>query len=269
MSDVKSAKDAVIASLIELSAAAKHISVAATGLSKNMLDFYGAAGAAGADSDDDSDADVALAGANDMIVSAKSVAAAAAAIADGVKDSKDLKKKKKDPNAPKKPLTTYILFSNEVRDQLREENPDLAQTDLAKKIATLWHDLSEEKKKRYQEIYDADKLRYLDEMDKFTRARENGLEYIAQSVKDFNAANKIKKEAHKQAAAARRSKDTAEAEGEAESAAAPSSSAPVHTAPSSDEDEVEVPEPAPKKHKKEKKEKKDKKEKKKKSSSSH
>lgn len=42
--------------------------------------------------------------------------------AKGVKKTK--KKTKKDPNAPKKALTAWILYSTSVRPKVKEENPN-------------------------------------------------------------------------------------------------------------------------------------------------
>jgi hypothetical protein len=35
-------------------------------------------------------------------------------------------KKKRDPNEPKKPMSAFLLYSGEVRPQIKEENPDLS-----------------------------------------------------------------------------------------------------------------------------------------------
>lgn len=39
---------------------------------------------------------------------------------------KTAKRAKKDPNAPKRPMNAYMLYANSVREQVREENPDLS-----------------------------------------------------------------------------------------------------------------------------------------------
>lgn len=40
------------------------------------------------------------------------------------------KRKKKDPNAPKRPMTAYLLYSNDIRKQVKEENPDFSFGDI-------------------------------------------------------------------------------------------------------------------------------------------
>lgn len=40
------------------------------------------------------------------------------------KKRKTKKKKKKDPNAPKRPMSSFFLYSNANRARVKEENPD-------------------------------------------------------------------------------------------------------------------------------------------------
>lgn len=42
-----------------------------------------------------------------------------------VSQGKSTKKKKKDPNAPKRGQSSFMFFSNDVRAKVKEENPDL------------------------------------------------------------------------------------------------------------------------------------------------
>jgi hypothetical protein len=73
------------------------------------------------------------------------------------------KKKKKnviDPNAPKKPYSTFIMFSNEFRAQIAEANPEMKQSDIAKILGTQWKELDEEDKEPYKESYKVKKDAY-------------------------------------------------------------------------------------------------------------
>lgn len=69
-------------------------------------------------------------------------------------------KKKKDPNAPKRPLTAYLYFANDKRDGVRAKNPDLTLAQVTSLIGQQWRDLSSEDKKPYEEKAVADKKRY-------------------------------------------------------------------------------------------------------------
>jgi hypothetical protein len=42
------------------------------------------------------------------------------------------KKRKKDPNAPKRNMSAYFLFSQEIRPTIREENPQATFGEIAK-----------------------------------------------------------------------------------------------------------------------------------------
>jgi len=68
------------------------------------------------------------------------------------------RKNKKDPNAPKRPMSGYFLWLNENREQIKEDNPGIAVTEISKKAGELWRALSdksewEEKAKQAKEDY--------------------------------------------------------------------------------------------------------------------
>lgn len=67
------------------------------------------------------------------------------------KKAKKLKAKKpKDTNAPKRPCTSYILFCNDVRDQVRTEMGENATFgELGAKMSTLWKQLNDEDRQYY------------------------------------------------------------------------------------------------------------------------
>ncbi len=44
----------------------------------------------------------------------------------------------KDPNAPKKPLSAYFLFSQEERLKVKAEYPDYSITEVAKELGRRW-----------------------------------------------------------------------------------------------------------------------------------
>ena len=47
-------------------------------------------------------------------------------------------KKPKDPNAPKRPASSYLLFQNDVRKELRAKNPDIPNNELLNLISDMW-----------------------------------------------------------------------------------------------------------------------------------
>ncbi|ELP84880.1 high mobility group protein B3, putative [Entamoeba invadens IP1] len=69
-------------------------------------------------------------------------------------------KKEKDPNKPKKPASAYLLYCQEVRPSVKEKNPEMKQKDILGVIGKMWKDLSESEKKKYTDMYDANKKVY-------------------------------------------------------------------------------------------------------------
>ena len=52
----------------------------------------------------------------------------------------------KDPNAPKRPVTAYIIFSTEVRQKLHSDQPEMGFVELMRHIGGLWNKLPAEEK---------------------------------------------------------------------------------------------------------------------------
>ncbi|KAI9320737.1 high mobility group box domain-containing protein [Dichotomocladium elegans] len=67
---------------------------------------------------------------------------------------------KRDPTAPKRGLSAYILFSQENRSKVQAENPDAAFGQIGKILGERWKSLSESDKKPYLDKANADKRRH-------------------------------------------------------------------------------------------------------------
>ncbi|KAL9178937.1 hypothetical protein ACHAXT_011910 [Thalassiosira profunda] len=63
-------------------------------------------------------------------------------------------------NAPKRPLSSYMLFNNEMRPRLKEEHPEKDEVALAKLIGARWQLLREEEKQVYSDRYKENKKAY-------------------------------------------------------------------------------------------------------------
>ena len=72
---------------------------------------------------------------------------------------------------PKKPLTACFNFMMAIRPQVISENPQIATkvTEITKIIGQRWKELSEKQKKPYQDLADADKLRYARQLEEFEK----------------------------------------------------------------------------------------------------
>ncbi|KAJ3064077.1 hypothetical protein BCR33DRAFT_761755 [Rhizoclosmatium globosum] len=69
-------------------------------------------------------------------------------------------KAKKDPNAPKKALSAYLLFANDNRARVKEENPDATFGTMGKILGAEWKEASEAVKQKYVALQEKDKERY-------------------------------------------------------------------------------------------------------------
>lgn len=58
---------------------------------------------------------------------------------------------KKDPRAPKRPLSAFLLFCQEYRPQIRFYNPRMAMIRVAKELGKIWRQLSSWNRKPYED----------------------------------------------------------------------------------------------------------------------
>jgi len=70
----------------------------------------------------------------------------------------------KDPNAPKKPLSAYFLFSQDERLKVKGENPDYSITEVAKELGRRWAVIDPSLKAQYEQRYQNAKKLYDQEM---------------------------------------------------------------------------------------------------------
>ncbi|KAG6452835.1 high mobility group protein 20A [Manduca sexta] len=115
---------------------------------------------------------------NTTTVVATPVEVVAAPITTAIKDPqkpspKKPKKRKprvpRDVTAPRQPLTGYVRFLNERRDQLRAEQPDLGFAELTRQLASEWSKLPTEEKQQYLDAADQDKERYIKEWTEYKK----------------------------------------------------------------------------------------------------
>ncbi|KNZ61353.1 high mobility group protein B1 [Puccinia sorghi] len=78
-------------------------------------------------------------------------------------------KKDKDPNAPKRPLSAYMYFSQDWRERIKNENPDVSFGEIGRLLGHKWKALSEEEKKPYEDMACRDKKRHEAEKAEYER----------------------------------------------------------------------------------------------------
>ena len=75
----------------------------------------------------------------------------------------------KNPDKPKKPLTSYMFFCNEKREEIMKENEGMGIGEISKILGKMWKEIKDEDKKKYEEMNDKDKERYDEEMENFNK----------------------------------------------------------------------------------------------------
>merc|ERR1711902_251760 len=73
-------------------------------------------------------------------------------------------KKKKDPNAPKQPLSAYFIFSTEERLKVKEENPGFSICEVAKELGRRWAEMDPGVKQRYQQRAEEERQKFDNDM---------------------------------------------------------------------------------------------------------
>ena len=81
--------------------------------------------------------------------------------------SSGVTKRKKDPNAPKKWKTSYIMFCMENRDKLKNVNESMSATEITSQLGKMWKELNDKDKVRYQALSEKDKVRYQDQVKEY------------------------------------------------------------------------------------------------------
>jgi structure-specific recognition protein 1 len=87
----------------------------------------------------------------------------------GTKKRKE--KKVKDPNAPKRGLAPYIIFTQARRASLTKENPSLNHKEIISAMSKEWNALSESDKAPYVKKAEIDKARYKREMEAYNKKK--------------------------------------------------------------------------------------------------
>jgi hypothetical protein len=83
------------------------------------------------------------------------------------KDPKEEDKFSGHGSIPKKPLSPYIFFSQKVRDEIKRDNPRIAQPNLMKEISERWKNSNEHEREPYHTMAKEDKIRYEQELNSY------------------------------------------------------------------------------------------------------
>ncbi|KAL9981414.1 hypothetical protein ACROYT_G010115 [Oculina patagonica] len=81
------------------------------------------------------------------------------------------KKAKKDADAPKRPMSAYMLWLGEIREQIKQENPGISVTEVSKVAGEKWKQI--EDKSEWQEKAKQAKLVYEEQMKAYKERKAN------------------------------------------------------------------------------------------------
>ena len=59
------------------------------------------------------------------------------------------KRSQKDPNAPKRPMSAFLSFSNSKRAQVKEEHPNIGNAEVSRILAQMWKDAPDDERKEH------------------------------------------------------------------------------------------------------------------------
>uniref|UniRef100_A0A8C5ZST5 SWI/SNF-related matrix-associated actin-dependent regulator of chromatin subfamily E member 1-related n=1 Tax=Marmota marmota marmota TaxID=9994 RepID=A0A8C5ZST5_MARMA len=101
---------------------------------------------------------------------------------------KGKKRKKILPNGPKAPVTGYVRFLNERREQIRTRHPDLPFPEITKMLGAEWSKLQPAEKQRYLDEAEREKQQYMKELRAYQQSE--AYKVCAEKIQE----KKIKKE---------------------------------------------------------------------------
>ncbi|KAI2490049.1 high mobility group [Fragilaria crotonensis] len=70
------------------------------------------------------------------------------------------KRAKKDPSAPKRPMSAFLYFSQDKRRQIKDANPTIRNTEVSRILGELWRNAGEEEKSPHVEREKSEREKY-------------------------------------------------------------------------------------------------------------
>jgi hypothetical protein len=85
-------------------------------------------------------------------------------------------RKPKDPNSPKKPVPAYFAFSNERRQEVKNQNPSASNGEISRLLSTMWKEAHEDVRKIYIEREAREREKYTQKMTEWKKSRKKEAE---------------------------------------------------------------------------------------------
>jgi len=86
--------------------------------------------------------------------------------------SRGTKRRKKDPNAPKRPLSSYMLFCQAHREEVKKKYPGEGVVEIVKHLSKMWAKASDTEKKKFEAKAAKEKETYMKAVKKYEKKKE-------------------------------------------------------------------------------------------------
>lgn len=86
------------------------------------------------------------------------------------------KRAKKDPTAPKRPMSAFLNFSQDKRRRIKEENPNIRNTEVSRILGELWRNASEEEKRPHIEREKEEREKYKESIAEWRKEYDEKME---------------------------------------------------------------------------------------------
>jgi len=80
---------------------------------------------------------------------------------------------KKDPNAPKRAMSAYMMFVLDKRQEIKRQNPNASFGEIGEMVGNKWKAMSEAEKAPYMKQSEEDKARYLKEKQEYDARQDD------------------------------------------------------------------------------------------------
>ena len=80
-----------------------------------------------------------------------------------------LAKRRRDPNAPKRPMTAFMYFAREERPKVMKDNPNFSVPEIGKELGARWRKLEDNERAKFDALAAKDMARYQAQMKKYKK----------------------------------------------------------------------------------------------------
>ncbi|BFZ64083.1 hypothetical protein YB2330_005221 [Saitoella coloradoensis] len=106
------------------------------------------------------------------------------------------RKRERDPDQPKRPMSAYLIYQGEVRQQVKDKLGEQAtQQNIMKEVAERWGKLTDAQKKKYVDLAEKAKEQYTSNMEEYKAKKDGGESPAAASAPEKEASPEPEAEA--------------------------------------------------------------------------